>query len=296
MLHVVDAVLSPASNLTAVERTIVLALARYRDAGSGACWPSHATLAADAGTSEKSVRRTLQRVRRRDDLPVWIDWLRPSRRDSCRYTIELRARRPRAVTRSTLSPDAESTLAPGPTAPSTVTLSTEYGHPVPPSPDTVTDDPPSDPPKDPPSGDARAPEPFKLVPQDSAPKTPAKKTPAPTSKPPKKTPPRKPETPLPSDWEPTDAHRAQASKAGLDIRREVVRFRTHAESIDRRLRNWDAGFRIWLFGSEEGRGGRPASRVPRPQGAGNLDELDAVDARNRARVEAQKRAREGATP
>lgn len=57
---------------------------------------------------------------------------------------------------------------------------------------------------------------------------------------------RKPEQPLPEDWSPNDTHREQARAAGIDLERETEAFRSHAQANDRRLRDWDAGFRMWL--------------------------------------------------
>ena len=57
---------------------------------------------------------------------------------------------------------------------------------------------------------------------------------------------RKPETVLATDWQPTDSHRAFASELGVDCDREARRFRAHAEANDRRMRDWDAAFRMWL--------------------------------------------------
>lgn len=57
---------------------------------------------------------------------------------------------------------------------------------------------------------------------------------------------RRPERPLPADWEPNDAHRAYAKERGLDLAKEAETFQLHARSNDRRLRDWDSGFRMWL--------------------------------------------------
>ncbi|MFK0002555.1 hypothetical protein [Paenarthrobacter sp. NPDC090522] len=57
---------------------------------------------------------------------------------------------------------------------------------------------------------------------------------------------KKPERPLPANWQPNDAHRAYATEKTVNIDREAERFKLHAQANDRRLRNWDAGFRMWL--------------------------------------------------
>lgn len=57
---------------------------------------------------------------------------------------------------------------------------------------------------------------------------------------------RKPETPLPDDWEPTSAHAEYARKNNLDLAKESERFKYHAQANDRRQRDWQASFRMWL--------------------------------------------------
>ncbi len=92
MLDVLGAVLSPAHRLTARERIVLLALARYRNRHTGACWPSHATIAADAGIDARTVRRVLDGLRRRADSPVAVEWRTPSARATRRYDLALRVR------------------------------------------------------------------------------------------------------------------------------------------------------------------------------------------------------------
>lgn len=57
---------------------------------------------------------------------------------------------------------------------------------------------------------------------------------------------RKPEAPLDPDWRPNANHIEQAAAKGLDVRQEFQAFSAHAAANDRRLRDWDAGFRMWL--------------------------------------------------
>lgn len=57
---------------------------------------------------------------------------------------------------------------------------------------------------------------------------------------------KKPERPLPAGWEPNGAHKSYATTKCLDLAGEAERFRLHATAHDRRLRDWDAGFRMWL--------------------------------------------------
>ena len=57
---------------------------------------------------------------------------------------------------------------------------------------------------------------------------------------------KKPERKLPATWGPNDAHREYARARGLNLEEQAERFKIHAEAHDRRLRDWDAGFRMWL--------------------------------------------------
>ncbi|MDJ1370658.1 hypothetical protein [Gulosibacter molinativorax] len=57
---------------------------------------------------------------------------------------------------------------------------------------------------------------------------------------------RKPEHPIPADWSPNESAVLFAQQNGLDLRHEAGQFVAHAHSKERRLRNWDAGFRTWL--------------------------------------------------
>ena len=70
--------------------------------------------------------------------------------------------------------------------------------------------------------------------------------------------PRKPERPLPADWEPTEKHHELAKEQNVDIQAAVVAFKDHAETNDRRARDWNAAFRTWLrkandYGPQRGR-------------------------------------------
>ena len=72
---------------------------------------------------------------------------------------------------------------------------------------------------------------------------------------------RRPETALPHGWRPNSKHAEKARELGLDLNEQSQAFRFHAESHDRRLRNWDAGFNQWLakakqFAEERGDYGR----------------------------------------
>lgn len=85
--------------------------------------------------------------------------------------------------------------------------------------------------------------------------TPPTPTPAPTPTPcspalapdeKKKTDRKRPARSLPENWEPNDQHRAKAQELGVDINAAAETYRNHAAANDRRLVDWDAGFRTWL--------------------------------------------------
>jgi len=77
---------------------------------------------------------------------------------------------------------------------------------------------------------------------------------------------RKPERPLPDGWEPTDGHTQYATEHRLNLTREAQRFRDHAQANDRRARDWDAAFRMWLSKAAERtpatRPGQPKDQLP----------------------------------
>lgn len=76
---------------------------------------------------------------------------------------------------------------------------------------------------------------------------------------------RKPERPLPATWEPNDAHRGYAFEHRLNVERETQRFRDHATANDRRARDWDAAFRMWLSKATERQPARPRGGHPGDQ-------------------------------
>ena len=51
---------------------------------------------------------------------------------------------------------------------------------------------------------------------------------------------------LPDGWQPTDAHKKFAAENNLNLENETANFRDHAQANDRRQKNWDASFRMWL--------------------------------------------------
>lgn len=58
-------------------------------------------------------------------------------------------------------------------------------------------------------------------------------------------------TRLPASWAPTDEHRQRARESGVDIEREVLKFRTHAEDKGRTSKSWNAAFTQWLIKAAE---------------------------------------------
>jgi hypothetical protein len=74
---------------------------------------------------------------------------------------------------------------------------------------------------------------------------------------------RSPETKLPEGWKPNDAHRQKAAEKHLDAMMLAEGFRNHAETNDRRARNWDAAFRNWILKATPGT--PPQSRNVTPQ-------------------------------
>lgn len=73
----------------------------------------------------------------------------------------------------------------------------------------------------------------------------------------RKSKPKRQLTALPDDWAPVPDAYGLASQLGLDCLTEASRFRDHATATDRRLKDWDAGFRMWLSKAKEFRGNRP---------------------------------------
>lgn len=73
---------------------------------------------------------------------------------------------------------------------------------------------------------------------------------------------KKPVTTIPDSWKPNETHTQYAQDEGIDLTFQAERFRTHAESKDRRLVNWDAGFRNWLLTAERKTAAKPAASSP----------------------------------
>lgn len=66
---------------------------------------------------------------------------------------------------------------------------------------------------------------------------------------------------IPESWRPNQSHIDKAKSLHLDVKAEYQRFRSSAESKQRRLKNWNTGFTNWLRKAAEfntQRQGRPA--------------------------------------
>lgn len=59
--------------------------------------------------------------------------------------------------------------------------------------------------------------------------------------------PKKKATSLPPEWEPNDNHRARAAELGVNLEREVEKFKLHAEANGRTQKNWNASFTAWII-------------------------------------------------
>lgn len=69
---------------------------------------------------------------------------------------------------------------------------------------------------------------------------------------------RKPETTLPQGWKPSTRHAEFAQQHELDLSSESFAFRSHAQANDRRMRDWDAAFSMWLSKARQFARQRPA--------------------------------------
>jgi hypothetical protein len=57
---------------------------------------------------------------------------------------------------------------------------------------------------------------------------------------------KRPARALPDDWAPSENCAKYAADRGVNLDHEADQFRAHAQANDRRLANWDQGFRQWL--------------------------------------------------
>lgn len=85
-----------------------------------------------------------------------------------------------------------------------------------------------------------------------------------TAKAPKRTTARR--TVIPPDWAPTDEQRTRARQSALDVDREALKFKTHAEATGRLLANWTAGFTTWLLKAAEQGSQGPRNGYGKPPG------------------------------
>jgi len=60
-------------------------------------------------------------------------------------------------------------------------------------------------------------------------------------------------------WEPTENHIEFCKNNSLNVEREAYQFRNHAEATGRKMKNWDAAFRVWLGNAVKWN--RPAQKV-----------------------------------
>lgn len=77
---------------------------------------------------------------------------------------------------------------------------------------------------------------------------------------------KKPAHTLPEDWKPTTAHQKYAEERSVDLSSEAFRFRNHADSLDRRVVNWNSAFTNWLSKSYPDRNQPKAPGDRRPEG------------------------------
>lgn len=283
IVHVLDAVLAPESGLSSTERLVVLAVARYRDAKTGECYPSCDSIARDTGLDERTVRRVLDGLRGRGGAAVRVQWAQPSRRTSRRYTIELqhlRQRTPRPDRTPALSAGTTPGLSadPLPALGSADDFRDRIDDPV--TPDPVAGLRPDPMPADPPivsthistQGDAG----FALAPPE--PPQPKKMAARMRKTGPRR---RKQEQPLPANWKPNGKHAAYAARKGLDLETETDKFTAHAAANDRRQVDWNGAFSQWLASSY----GYAKERGVRAQGAQNPSGELARIQRNAQRVQ-----------
>ena len=75
---------------------------------------------------------------------------------------------------------------------------------------------------------------------------------------------RKPAVPLPPDFKANDTHRRIAREENVNLNRELLKFRDHADANDRRQVDWDKAFCNWLrAASDYGARNRPVAERPR---------------------------------
>ena len=53
-------------------------------------------------------------------------------------------------------------------------------------------------------------------------------------------------TSIPASWKPNENHTEFAKANSLNVTHEAEQFKNHAEATGRKMKNWDAAFRVWL--------------------------------------------------
>jgi len=97
---------------------------------------------------------------------------------------------------------------------------------------------------------------------ESGPNPPVPTRPDPTPKTPSESKPRSRATSLPKNWTPTQEHIERAAQDGLDLNRELVKFRAHAEEKGRTAKSWNGAFTRWLIQAAEYAQARPGNVTP----------------------------------
>lgn len=97
----------------------------------------------------------------------------------------------------------------------------------------------------------------------------------------RRAPAKKPDVPMPDGWAPTDKHREYAAKHGLDLEREALAFRAHAETYDRRAASWNGAFSTWLLKGDERARDKARASPSAPTAADLWAEADRLEAEGR---------------
>lgn len=70
---------------------------------------------------------------------------------------------------------------------------------------------------------------------------------------------------LPDEWQPTEQHGERARAEGVDVDREVIKFRNHALGNGRKQIDWDRAFTTWLLRAGEYQRERTPANQPKPR-------------------------------
>lgn len=265
--------------LDAKERLVLLMLVTHTDK-AGQCYPSARVLAAETGLSERSVASALTSLRSRGDAtPVRVQSQargkpRPGGgRPPNLYQLTVgfpatSAENPRPDSLQALQETAESSAPEFPANAEGVSCKTRGEFPAPVALEAVHEAVHEAVQRE----SAREEHGWGLAPPGEPEDVPETVTPKPKAKRAKRTAWRV----VPDDWAPNAAHRQRAVELGLDLDREVEKFRKH--DFDKPKKDPDRTFAAWLLRAEDfkrGRG-RPVAQ------AGPVD-----DSRERAAAEAQ---------